>query len=135
MLFSVVSIIFTSNLSFSASGNVSFSGYVRPKPNSVTKSFPEPIYSFSNKVALPIFPATSKSTRKGDIRVYMGNSKLGNASRQVQFDTISFKTASAVRQQAVVVDMLRANQVVFVCYGKTKTIRRGCVQFNAIKVN
>lgn len=131
----VVLLVFTSNSSYSASGNVTFSGYVRPNANSVTKSYPEPIYSFSDKVALPIFPSTSNSTSNGDIRVFMGNSNLSTAGKQVQFDTISFNNASSVRQKAVVIDMPRANQVVFVCYGKSQTIRRGCVQFNTIKVN
>lgn len=131
----VVFVVFTSNSSYSASGNVTFSGYVRPNTNSATTFFPEPIYSFSNKVALPIFPTGSKSTSNADIRVYMGNSNLKNARKQVQFDTISFKSTSAVRQQAVVVEMTSDKQVVFVCYGKSQSIRRGCVQFNAVKVN
>lgn len=132
--FTVVSLIFTSNLSFSASGNVSFSGYVRPNSNSVTKTFPQPIYSFSNKVALPIFPSASKTSNEGNIRVFMGNARSGNVGEQVQFDTISFNGANSVRQQAVVIDMPDSKQAVFVCYGKAKTITRGCVQFTAVKV-
>lgn len=131
----LLSVVFASNISFSATANINFSGYVRPKATSKTISFPESIYSFTDKVALPIFPATSNSSSNGDIRVYMGNANLGKASKQVHFETISFNTANSVRQQAVVIDMLNANQVVYVCYGKAKTISRGCVQFNTVKVD
>lgn len=134
-MISLLSMVFASNISFSATAGINFSGYVRPKATSKTVLFPDQIYSFTDKVALPIFPAISSSDKNSNVRVYMGKAKSGKVSQQVHFETISFNTANSIRQQAVVIDMPNENQVVYVCYGKAKTISWGCVLFNTVKVN
>lgn len=134
-LIALFGVILSCDVSYSATANINFSGYVRPKASSKTIAFPQTIYSFSDKVALPIFPAPVNSRKREYVRVYMGNRKTGKRSQQVHFDTISFNAGSSVRQQAVVINMSTSKQIVYVCYGKSTNIDRGCVQFNAVKID
>lgn len=131
----LASTVFASNISFSATNGVNFSGFVRPTATAKTTSFAQPIYSFSDKVAVPIFPATSNGSQKDDIRVYTGNAKSGKLSEQVHFETIRLGSVNSSAQQAVVIDMLSSRQAVYICYGKAKTVQHGCVQFTAVKVH